>query len=101
GIFDKRVGQMWNDNSASIVVPANGSVSVTNPIGYSVTYANTTSKSSTVKITANQVIPIAPFNVTNFYFNFALKSGGHFDGTKLRFTANNLFNAHNIVGDSQ
>lgn len=101
GIFEKRVGDMWNDNSASVVVPANGSVTITNPVGNAVTFTNPTAASVTNKITTNQVIPIAPFNVTNFYFNFTLKNGSIFSGTKFRFTVNNLFNSHNIVGDAQ
>ena len=66
GIFDKRVGPMWNDNTPF-----------------------------------NQVIPIAPFNLTNVYLNYVLKNGSHFDQTKLRLSVNNLFNAHNIVGVQQ
>jgi iron complex outermembrane receptor protein len=95
GIFDKRIGGMWNDNSANIVVPAGGLVTITNPAGYATTFSTTT------KITTNQTIPIAPFNVTNFYFNFTLRKGSRFDGTKFRFTVNNLFNAHALIGDSQ
>jgi iron complex outermembrane receptor protein len=66
GIFDKRVGPMWNDNSPY-----------------------------------NQVIPIDPFSVTNFYFNFLLRNGSHFDQTKVRLSVNNLFNNHNIVNVAQ
>jgi iron complex outermembrane receptor protein len=101
GIFDKRVGDMWNDNSANIVVPARSSVVITNPAGYATTFTNSTSASTTTKITANQVIPIAPFNVANFYVNFTVRKGSRFDGTKIRFTVNNLFNSHALMGDSQ
>jgi iron complex outermembrane recepter protein len=101
GIFDKRIGDMWNDNAASFNVPAMGSTTLTNPVGYSVTYTNTTAAALPVKITTNQVIPIEPFQVTNFYFNFTVKNGSLFDGTKIRFSVNNMFNAHNIVGDTQ
>ena len=71
GIFDKRVGSMWNDLSL-----ANGSV-------------------------ANQVIPIDPFSVTNLYLNYVLRNGSHFDQTKFRLSVNNLFNHRGIVGDQQ
>ena len=53
GIFDKRVGDMWNDLSL-----ASGA-------------------------TANQIIPIAPFSVTNLYFNYVLANGSHFREDKV------------------
>lgn len=71
GFFNKRVGPMWNDNTAT-----NGS-------------------------TLNQVIPIAPFNVTNLFFNFTLKNHSRFDQTKFRLSFNNLFNQHNITSVTQ
>jgi iron complex outermembrane receptor protein len=71
GIFDKRVGSMWND-----LTLANGA-------------------------TANQIIPIDPFSVTNIYFNYVLANGSHFDQTKFRLSVNNLFDNHNIVGVTQ
>lgn len=71
GIFDKRIGPMWNDLSL-----ANGA-------------------------TANQIIPIAPFSVTNIYFNYVLANGSHFDQTKFRLSVNNLFDNNNIVGVTQ
>jgi len=51
--------------------------------------------------TCNQVIPIAPFNMTNVYFNFTLANGSIFDQTKVRLSVNNLFDDHNIVGFQQ
>jgi iron complex outermembrane receptor protein len=71
GFFNKRVGPMWNDNTA-----ANGS-------------------------TLNQVIPIQAFNVTNLFFNFTLKNSTHFDQTKFRLSFNNLFDQHNITSVTQ
>jgi iron complex outermembrane receptor protein len=71
GIFDKRVGPMWNDLSL-----ASGSV-------------------------ANQVIPINPFSVTNLYFNYMVHNGSRFDQTKFRLSFNNLFNHRGIIGDQQ
>jgi iron complex outermembrane receptor protein len=71
GIFDKRVGPMWND-----LTLASGA-------------------------TANQIIPIAPFSVTNLYFNYVLANGSHFAQTKFRLSVDNLFDNHNIVGVTQ
>jgi iron complex outermembrane recepter protein len=73
GIFDKRVGPMWNDLSL-----ASGPFPV-----------------------ANQVIPINPFSTTNVYFNYVLKNGSRWDSTKFRLSVNNVFNSRGIVGDQQ
>jgi iron complex outermembrane recepter protein len=70
GMFNKRIGPMWNDGTASFG-------------------------------TANQVIPIDPFNVTNFFVNYTIRNGSRFDQTKLRFSANNLFDQHNITSVTQ
>jgi iron complex outermembrane receptor protein len=43
---------------------------------------------------------IDPFNQTNAYFNYTIRTNGRFDQTKLRLSFNNLFNQHNITGDS-
>jgi iron complex outermembrane receptor protein len=66
GIFDKRIGPMWFDNSPY-----------------------------------NQVIPIAPFSLTNVYLNYTLANGSRFAPTKLRLSVNNLFDNHNVVGVTQ
>ncbi len=71
GIFNKRVGPMWNDNTAT-----NGA-------------------------TLNQVIPIDPFNVTNMYCNFTIRNGSRFDQTKIRIGVNNLLDQHNITSVTQ
>jgi iron complex outermembrane receptor protein len=73
GIFDKRVGAMWNDSSIA-----------TGPFPV-----------------ANQVIPINPFSTTNVYFNYTLKNGSRWDATKFRLSVNNVFNSRGIVGDQQ
>jgi iron complex outermembrane receptor protein len=70
GMFNKRIGPMWNDGTASFG-------------------------------TANQVIPIDPFNVTNMFVNYTIRNGSRFDQTKLRFSANNLFDQHNITSVTQ
>ena len=67
GFFHKRIGPMWNDNTSS------------------------------TGATLNQVIPIAPFDVDNVFLNYTIRSGSHLDGTKLRFTVNNLLNAENTT----
>jgi iron complex outermembrane receptor protein len=71
GFFQKRVGHMWNDNTAT-----NGAA-------------------------LNQVIPISPFNVTNLFFNFTLRHLSRFDQTKFRLSVNNLFNHHDITSLTQ
>jgi iron complex outermembrane receptor protein len=71
GFFHKRVGAMWNDNTAT-----NGA-------------------------TLNQVIPISPFNVTNVFVNFSLRKWDRFDQTKFRLSINNLFDHHDITSLTQ
>jgi iron complex outermembrane receptor protein len=68
GIFEKRVGTMYNDNSNI----------KTGPI--------------------NQAITINPFNVVNFFANYTVRGDSWLRGTKVRFAVNNLFNDHSIVG---
>ncbi len=41
---------------------------------------------------------IDPFNVSNIFFNYTIRSGSRFNGTKLRLSVNNLFNQHSITG---
>jgi iron complex outermembrane receptor protein len=43
---------------------------------------------------------INPFSVANTFFNYTLRNGGRFDQTKIRLSFNNLFDQHNITGDS-
>jgi len=43
---------------------------------------------------------IHPFDVSNAFFNYTLRSGGHFDQTKLRLSFNNLFNQSSVTGDT-
>ena len=75
GMFEKRVGPMYNDLSVASSVVFSG--------------------------VANQVIPIAPFNVTNFYFNYTVRKGSKFAQSKIRLSVNNIFNYEGIVGDQQ
>ena len=71
GMFNKRIGPMWNDG----------------------TFASGTA--------ANQVIPIDPFNLTNLFVNYTIRNGGRFDQTKLRLSLNNLLDQHSLTGVTQ
>ncbi|WP_085940610.1 TonB-dependent receptor [Granulicella tundricola] len=43
---------------------------------------------------------IDPFTLTNVFLNYTIKSGTHFNQTKIRLSFNNIFDNHNITGDS-
>jgi iron complex outermembrane receptor protein len=43
---------------------------------------------------------IDPFTLTNLFLNYTLRTGGRFDDTKFRLSFNNIFNEHNITGDT-
>ncbi len=43
---------------------------------------------------------VTPFQLTNAFLNYTIRSGGRFDQTKIRLSFNNLFNNHNIVSDN-
>jgi iron complex outermembrane receptor protein len=43
---------------------------------------------------------VDPFNTTNMFLNYTIRSGGRFDQTKIRLSFNNLFNEHSITGVS-
>jgi iron complex outermembrane receptor protein len=47
------------------------------------------------------VIPINPFSLTNFYFDYTLGTNSILSESKLRLSVNNLFDNYNIVGDAQ
>jgi iron complex outermembrane receptor protein len=66
GLFNKRVGQFYIDDS-----------------GYH-----------------NQTL-ISPFDVTNTYINYTIRSGTRFDQTKIRLSVNNLLDLHNVTGITQ
>jgi iron complex outermembrane receptor protein len=65
GLFNKRVGTLYEDNGQ---------------------YHNQAT--------------IEPFSLTNAFFNYTLRNGGRFDQTKFRLSFNNIFDQHNITGDS-
>jgi iron complex outermembrane receptor protein len=43
---------------------------------------------------------ISPFTLTNLFLNYTIRGNSHFNNTKLRLSLNNLFDEHNITGDS-
>ena len=43
---------------------------------------------------------ISPFTLTNLFVNYTIRSDSRFNNTKLRLSLNNLFDEHNITGDS-
>ena len=76
GIFDKRVGQMYNDNGS---------------LSYTINGAK-------IPYPVDQAIVIQPFSVTNFYINYTMKGASFLRGSKLNLSVNNLFDNHNLVG---
>jgi iron complex outermembrane receptor protein len=43
---------------------------------------------------------ISPYTLTNLFLNYTIRGNSRFNNTKLRLSFNNLFNEHNITGDS-
>jgi iron complex outermembrane receptor protein len=76
--------------------PNNG-VAVANTPGNTETYTDGTVSGST-SYTASQVIPIAPFTLSNLFLNYNIRHFAHFEESKLRLSVNNLFNAQGITG---
>ncbi len=81
GWLTKRIGPMWNDNKATVVL----------------NYTDGTVSGNT-SITANQVIPVSPFTLSNLFLNYNVHQIPHFGESKLRLSFNNLFNAQGITG---
>jgi len=65
GLFNKRVGQMYQDQKSY-----------------------------------HEQVTLQPFTLTNAFINYTIRTGGRFDQTKLRLSVNNLFNEHNITGET-
>jgi len=76
GLIEKRVGTYYNDN-ATLTYNING-IKIPYPV--------------------DQAITINPFSLTNFFFNYTIKNASWLRGSKIGFSANNLFDSHNIVG---
>jgi iron complex outermembrane receptor protein len=43
---------------------------------------------------------ISPFTLTNLFLNYTVRGNTRFNNTKFRLSFNNIFNEHNITGDS-
>jgi iron complex outermembrane receptor protein len=43
---------------------------------------------------------ISPFTLTNLFLNYTIRGNTRLNNTKLRLSFNNIFNEHNITGDS-
>jgi iron complex outermembrane receptor protein len=76
GLTYKHVGQFYNDNG-SLTYLING-IKIPYPV--------------------NQAIVIQPFELTNVFVNYTIKSASRFRGSKIQLAVNNLANSHNIVG---
>jgi iron complex outermembrane receptor protein len=76
GIFNKRVGPMYNDNGS---------------LNYFINGAS-------VPYPVDQAISINPFDVTNVFVNYTVKNASWLRGSKIGLAVNNLLNSHNIVG---
>ena len=72
GIIEKRVGSYYDDNANGPVVGNNGGI-----------YHNQ--------------IYIAPNNNVNLFLNYTIRRGSFFDGSKISFSVNNLFNTESIL----
>jgi len=46
----------------------------------------------------HQATQLAPFWMNNFFFNYTVRKGSLFDQSKIKFSVNNLFDYHNVVG---
>ena len=82
GWLTKRIGPMWNDNKASVLL----------------SYTDGTKDTKTTSITQSQVIPIDPFTLSNLFVNYNIHQIRYFGESKLRMSFNNLFNAQGITG---
>ena len=78
GIVNKRVGPMYNDNA---------SLPYKNPIS-----------GLTLTFPVDQALSINPFDVTNVFINYTIKSASWLRGSKLGLSVTNLLDSHNIVG---
>jgi iron complex outermembrane receptor protein len=43
---------------------------------------------------------VDPFTLTNLFLNYTIRGGSRFDQTKIRLSFNNIFDEHNLTGDS-
>lgn len=45
----------------------------------------------------HQVVPLAPFWMSNLFFNYTVRKSSKFDNSKIKLSFNNLFDNHNLV----
>jgi iron complex outermembrane receptor protein len=45
-------------------------------------------------------VTLSPFTLTNLFLNYTLRGNTRFNNTKLRLSFNNIFDEHNITGDT-
>ena len=75
GLTYKRIGQYYKDNG-TLNYKING-ISLPFPI--------------------DQAVKIEPWDLTNVFFNYTIKTASRLRGTKLQLAVNNLANNHSIV----
>jgi iron complex outermembrane receptor protein len=46
----------------------------------------------------HEATQLSPFWMNNFFFNYTVRRGSFFDQTKVKFSVNNLFDNHDVVG---
>jgi iron complex outermembrane recepter protein len=76
GLIYKRVGTYYNDN-ATLNYKIDG-ISIPFPV--------------------DEAVKISPFELTNVFVNYTIKSVSHLRGSKIQLAVNNLANSHNLVG---
>jgi iron complex outermembrane recepter protein len=76
GLVEKRVGTLYNDNGT---------------LNYLI-------DGEKIPYPVDQALTINPFSLTNFFFNYTVKSASWMRGSKIGFAANNLLNNRNVVG---
>jgi iron complex outermembrane receptor protein len=45
----------------------------------------------------HESVPLDPFWMSNFFFNYTLRNGSRFDQSKIKLSLNNVFDSHDIV----
>ncbi len=48
----------------------------------------------------HQVVPMDPFWMSNFFFNYTIRSDSRFDQSKIKLSFNNVFDSHDVVLNS-
>ena len=66
--------------------------------GMSASSTSTSASSTRTSAATTTKSPSIPFDITNTYLNYTIRSGSRFDQTKIRLSVNNLFNLHDATG---